>query len=204
MSRIWQKIWFEYFVPCKRFHILQLCMVRTCTTFCICVFYICFHVFVRRRTLYYFFNLIVPCVLISSMALLGFTLPPDAGEKLTLGLKLLCHWQLTSSIHHQHQLQTSPLQWYFRKIATWCFSSFSSRSRNLHSWSIFSLKRNQHPNIYYWINYMNKMCHWAFSGVTVMLSMTVFMSMVSFSSLTYWWEKLILFFPALYKYQECF
>ena len=39
----------------------------------------------RRRTLYYFFNVIVPCVLISSMALLGFTLPPDAGEKLTLG-----------------------------------------------------------------------------------------------------------------------
>ena len=32
-----------------------------------------------------FFNLIVPCVLISSMALLGFTLPPDSGEKLTLG-----------------------------------------------------------------------------------------------------------------------
>jgi hypothetical protein len=30
-------------------------------------------------------NLIVPCVLISSMALLVFTLPPDSGEKLTLG-----------------------------------------------------------------------------------------------------------------------
>jgi hypothetical protein len=30
-------------------------------------------------------NLIVPCVLISSMALLGFILPPDSGEKLTLG-----------------------------------------------------------------------------------------------------------------------
>ena len=41
---------------------------------------------IRRRTLYYFFNLIVPCVLISSMALLGFTLPPDSGEKLTLGV----------------------------------------------------------------------------------------------------------------------
>ena len=39
----------------------------------------------RRRSLYYFFNLIVPCVLISSMALLGFTLPPNSGEKLTLG-----------------------------------------------------------------------------------------------------------------------
>lgn len=46
---------------------------------------ITFTIMIRRRTLYYFFNLIVPCVLISSMALLGFTLPPDCGEKLTLG-----------------------------------------------------------------------------------------------------------------------
>ncbi|XP_050538115.1 acetylcholine receptor subunit alpha-type acr-16 isoform X3 [Daktulosphaira vitifoliae] len=45
---------------------------------------------IRRRTLYYFFNLIVPCVLISSMALLGFTLPPDCGEKLTLGTYFNC------------------------------------------------------------------------------------------------------------------
>ena len=48
---------------------------------------ITFTIHIRRRTLYYFFNLIVPCVLISSMALLGFTLPPDSGEKLTLGKK---------------------------------------------------------------------------------------------------------------------
>lgn len=48
-----------------------------------------FTIQIRRRTLYYFFNLIVPCVLISSMALLGFTLPPDSGEKLTLGRLLV-------------------------------------------------------------------------------------------------------------------
>lgn len=48
-----------------------------------------FTIQIRRRTLYYFFNLIVPCVLISSMALLGFTLPPDSGEKLTLGTYIL-------------------------------------------------------------------------------------------------------------------
>ena len=36
---------------------------------------------------YYFFNLIIPCVLIASMAILGFTLPPDSGEKLSLGEK---------------------------------------------------------------------------------------------------------------------
>lgn len=46
---------------------------------------ITFAVVIRRKTLYYFFNLIVPCVLIASMALLGFTLPPDSGEKLSLG-----------------------------------------------------------------------------------------------------------------------
>ncbi|XP_076334170.1 neuronal acetylcholine receptor subunit alpha-7-like isoform X2 [Tachypleus tridentatus] len=50
---------------------------------------ITFFIHIRRRTLYYGFNLIIPCVLISSMALLGFTLPPDSGEKLTLGVTIL-------------------------------------------------------------------------------------------------------------------
>ena len=46
---------------------------------------ITFTIKLRRRTLYYFYNLIVPCLLISSMAVLDFTLPPDSGEKLSLG-----------------------------------------------------------------------------------------------------------------------
>ena len=46
---------------------------------------ITFTIKIRRRTLYYFTNLIVPCLLIASMAVLGFTLPPDSGEKLSLG-----------------------------------------------------------------------------------------------------------------------
>ena len=46
---------------------------------------ITFNIKIRRRTLYYFSNLIVPCLLIASMAVLGFTLPPDSGEKLSLG-----------------------------------------------------------------------------------------------------------------------
>ncbi|XP_046663069.1 neuronal acetylcholine receptor subunit alpha-7-like [Homalodisca vitripennis] len=50
---------------------------------------ITFIIMIRRRTLYYFFNLIVPCVLIASMAVLGFTLPPDSGEKLSLGVTIL-------------------------------------------------------------------------------------------------------------------
>uniref|UniRef100_T1K349 Uncharacterized protein n=1 Tax=Tetranychus urticae TaxID=32264 RepID=T1K349_TETUR len=46
-------------------------------------------ILIRRRTLYYGFNLIVPCMIISSMVLLGFTLPPESGEKLTLGVTIL-------------------------------------------------------------------------------------------------------------------
>ena len=51
---------------------------------------ITFTIKIRRRTVYYFFNLIVPCVLIASMAVLGFTLPPDSGEKLSLGELDVC------------------------------------------------------------------------------------------------------------------
>ena len=50
---------------------------------------ITFTIKIRRRTLYYFCNLIIPCILIASMAVLGFTLPPDSGEKLSLGVYTL-------------------------------------------------------------------------------------------------------------------
>ena len=53
-----------------------------------------FTIKIRRRTLYYFFNLIVPCVLIASMAVLGFTLTPDSGEKLSLGQQLAIRGQI--------------------------------------------------------------------------------------------------------------
>ncbi|PIC51751.1 hypothetical protein B9Z55_002138 [Caenorhabditis nigoni] len=47
-----------------------------------------FTVSIRRRTLYYGFNLLLPCMLISSLALLSFTLPADCGEKLNLGVTI--------------------------------------------------------------------------------------------------------------------
>ncbi|KHJ94452.1 Neurotransmitter-gated ion-channel ligand binding domain protein [Oesophagostomum dentatum] len=43
-----------------------------------------FSISIRRRTLYYGFNLVLPSMLISALALLGFTLPADSGEKLNL------------------------------------------------------------------------------------------------------------------------
>ena len=59
---------------------------------------ITFTIQIRRRTLYYFTNLIIPCLLISSMAVLGFTLPPDSGEKLSLGVTIMLAITIFSSI----------------------------------------------------------------------------------------------------------
>ncbi|KAK6298929.1 hypothetical protein J4Q44_G00304390 [Coregonus suidteri] len=48
-----------------------------------------FTVTMRRRTLYYGLNLLIPCVLISGLALLVFLLPADSGEKISLVFMLL-------------------------------------------------------------------------------------------------------------------
>ncbi|KAM3857991.1 cholinergic receptor, nicotinic, alpha 11 [Diretmus argenteus] len=48
-----------------------------------------FVVTIRRRTLYYALNLLIPCVLLSSMTLLIFVLPADSGEKISLGITVL-------------------------------------------------------------------------------------------------------------------
>ncbi|CAL1530224.1 unnamed protein product [Lymnaea stagnalis] len=48
-----------------------------------------FTVHLRRRTLYYTHNVIIPCVMLSSLTLLVFWMSPDSGEKVTLGLTVL-------------------------------------------------------------------------------------------------------------------
>jgi len=44
---------------------------------------------IRRKTSYYIINLVIPCVVISSLSLFVFYLPPDEGEKLGLVMAIL-------------------------------------------------------------------------------------------------------------------
>jgi nicotinic acetylcholine receptor len=48
-----------------------------------------FTLHIRRRTLYYTYNVLIPCIMLSILTLLGFWMRPDSGEKVTLGLTVL-------------------------------------------------------------------------------------------------------------------
>ncbi|XP_078581883.1 uncharacterized protein LOC144865188 [Branchiostoma floridae x Branchiostoma japonicum] len=62
------------------------------------IYYVCcpepyplvtFTIYVRRRSMYYLIFLVSPCLLFSIMTILGFYLPPEAGERVGLGITVL-------------------------------------------------------------------------------------------------------------------
>ncbi|CAI5447835.1 unnamed protein product [Caenorhabditis angaria] len=59
---------------------------------------------IRRRALYYAFNLILPCILITMLTLVGFTFPPDAGEKMSLQITIM----LSICIFQNYVAELSP------------------------------------------------------------------------------------------------
>ena len=63
--------------------------------------FVMFEIHIRRRTLYFVFNLIFPCILISLMSLLGFILPPDSSEKIGLEVAVLLSIIMFSQIINQ-------------------------------------------------------------------------------------------------------
>ncbi|KAK2183589.1 hypothetical protein NP493_304g07002 [Ridgeia piscesae] len=50
---------------------------------------ITFNLTLRRKTLFYTINLLIPCISINTLTILGFYLPSDAGEKISLCISIL-------------------------------------------------------------------------------------------------------------------
>ncbi|WAR00523.1 ACHA7-like protein [Mya arenaria] len=69
-------------VPTERKEILYVCCPEPYPD-------IRFYIQMRRKPLFYLLNLIFPCSLISTIAILGFLLPPDSGEKVSLEITVL-------------------------------------------------------------------------------------------------------------------
>ena len=48
-----------------------------------------FSVYIKRKPMFYMINIITPCITMSLLAVLVFYLPPDSGEKVSLGITVL-------------------------------------------------------------------------------------------------------------------
>ncbi|CAF3299274.1 unnamed protein product [Rotaria socialis] len=81
------------YIRSGEWHIVHIAVKRNDVTYPCCpgIYYpdVTIYVHIRRRVLYYLFNIILPCIWLSILSLLGFCLPPDSGEKITLGITVL-------------------------------------------------------------------------------------------------------------------
>ncbi|KAK7912410.1 hypothetical protein WMY93_012621 [Mugilogobius chulae] len=91
---------------------------------------ITYTVVMRRRTLYYGLNLLLPCILISTLALLVFLLPADSGEKISLaqyfattmvivGLSVIATVLVLQYHHHDPNGSKMP-KWTRVFLLNWC------------------------------------------------------------------------------------
>ena len=84
---------------------------------------------IRRRPLYYVFNMVFPCLLITLVAFLGFFLPPDSSEKVSIGITTLLSLTVFLTLVAESLPPTSeqlPLLgiYYFITIGIVSFSTF--------------------------------------------------------------------------------
>jgi hypothetical protein len=51
--------------------------------------HVIFRLLLKRRYKFYIMNIVLPCVMLSVLIMIGFCLPPECGEKISLGISVL-------------------------------------------------------------------------------------------------------------------
>ncbi|XP_061186001.1 ligand-gated ion channel 4-like [Saccostrea echinata] len=80
------------YVNSSEFEILEFSFKRHVVIFTCCpepYVFITYTLVFQRKPLFYLFNMVMPCILITMVALLGFYMPNDSGEKISLGITTL-------------------------------------------------------------------------------------------------------------------
>ncbi len=68
---------------------------------------IIYHFHLERKSLYFLFNFLVPCVVLSMVALLMFYVPPESGEKISLGVTVLLSFSVFQFVILERMPETS-------------------------------------------------------------------------------------------------
>ena len=66
-----------------------------------------FTIYMRRKPLYYVMNIMLPCLMLSLLDLLVFCLPPESGEKVSLGITVLLSFSVFLLVIADNVPQTS-------------------------------------------------------------------------------------------------
>ncbi|XP_045170379.1 neuronal acetylcholine receptor subunit alpha-10-like [Mercenaria mercenaria] len=80
------------YIPNSEWDLIKLYVERNVVYYSCCVEPypdITYSIYIKRRPLFYIFNMFLPCILITLVALLGFYIPSDSGEKVTMGITTL-------------------------------------------------------------------------------------------------------------------
>ncbi|XP_064647847.1 ligand-gated ion channel 4-like isoform X7 [Lineus longissimus] len=80
------------YIPNTEWQLVELHVEEKNITFSCCITpwpMVVYTVQMRRKPLFYIFNMVLPCNLITLVALLGFYVPSDSGEKITMGITTL-------------------------------------------------------------------------------------------------------------------
>ena len=80
------------------FPIMQLCSIS---------YFNRFTIYMRRKPLYYVMNIMLPCLMLSLLDLLVFCLPPESGEKVSLGITVLLSFSVFLLVIADNVPQTS-------------------------------------------------------------------------------------------------
>lgn len=80
------------YIPNSEWSLIKLHSERTVRIYSCCAEpypEVTYKIEIRRKPLFYVFNMILPCMIITLVALLGFYMPSESGEKVTMGITTL-------------------------------------------------------------------------------------------------------------------